>query len=274
MRRTITWSARCGRCSTSPSTKRAAAERQWVRHLRDELRAASSPIGYTAAVRGALAQRALGEVVARVNERVRCGSSFRLSGMRAHGLTARDELAVLRAAATSGDGLCPMVTPDEAASMIARSDELSRTPHLDDALDAFTAAAVRVALVREARRIADARTAGGVGGVPCPGCNASMSAEVRAELSVYLASFSTPGAAYLALHHACLTTDVEEVSQAEAMRVASREVFPGGCDAAPPENLAARARAAERRLFGRDEAVEVPDALLGEALRRAMAAWR
>lgn len=252
---------------------RSPAERRWLLHLRGELRAAASPTLYAAAATGAQTYRALGEVVAGVNARARCGSTFRLFGARAHGLTARDKLAVLRAAEARSNPLCPAVTADEAASMIALSDALARTAHLDDALDAFTAAVLRATLVGEARGIVDARAAGLHGAVPCPGCDASTDAAARAELSVRLARFTTPGAAYLARHHACVTAEGEG-PRAEAMRVASREVFPEGCDAAPPDELAARARAAEARLFRRDEAVEVPDALVGEGLLRAMAAWR
>ena len=79
-----------------------------------------------------------------------------------------------------------------------------------------------------------------------------MNAAARLELSAYLASMSAPGVCMTALFQAQeLFTLDDDGSDREPHMVALRFLLPRILDAgAPPKDLAARADALDRRLFG------------------------
>ena len=133
------------------------------------------------------------------------------------------------------------------------SERLRASAALPAALEELTALVGRAVAAHEVRHVADGARAD----VPCPGCREGTPSLVRAELSAYLAGFATPGVGYVAALQAC--SHPREVGlHAVAIEEATSAVIDGGCEQAAPDDLYARARAAEARYFGERPQIGAP----------------
>jgi hypothetical protein len=154
-----------------------------------------------------------------------------------------------------------------ALGALARRDPAPASFRALDALSLFLA---RITLSHEVRHLADQRQQRGLERpLPCPGCPAALGVRNRAELSAYLASMAVPGQGATALLQVCDTLSHSRAHGA-VLELIGREVarcqgpFPDGPDGLSAA-VSARARAAERRLFGRSDPIELPALLSPES---------
>ncbi len=187
-----------------------------------------------------------------VHDRARCGSRFRIPHLPYAGLDRAALVEIRRYAAATASQPCPDVTEMEAMALTTRSRALRATAGLAGALEALNGWVARAVAIHEARHAAD--DAAGVRCADCPGGRVG-----RLEASAYLASFADPDTAAVALLQACAVGEVDAAGRGAtiAFVLAQLDVR---CEDGPPEDLAERARAAERRLFGRSEEVALDPA--------------
>jgi hypothetical protein len=199
-------------------------------------------------------QQALLEAAASIEARHSCGSTFAIYGLPYRGLSLHSR-AMLRLALLASDGQpCPDVTLDEAVQLVSASERLRQTDDLEPALEALVALVSESIAAHELRHVVD----GPSDALACPGCAEGTPPLVRAELSGYLAAFGTPGVGYLAALAACSNPERELGVDAVAIAHATYGAMPEGCLGPAPDDLYARARAAERRYFGERARVELP----------------
>ncbi len=199
-----------------------------------------------------------------VHARHRCGSQFLISRLPWNGLAPRDLATLQLHAADSVDQPCPEVTELEALAFATRSRHVRAQPGLRRALDRLTARVASAVAVHEARHAADVAAARRGESVACGGCPEGLAPVDRLELSAYLASFAHPSSAALSLFQACGLPEDLVRERAGVVQWAAARLVEGGCAAAPPPDLAARAAALERELFGRHDPIRLqglPDGL-------------
>lgn len=200
--------------------------------------------------------RALLDATRSIEARHGCGATFRVFELPYRGLSPRSVAMIELALEASRDAACPDLTLDEATQIVSASERLGRTGGIEGAIEALTMLVARSVASHELRHVEDgpART------LACPGCDPETPALVRAELSAYLAAFADERTGYLAALQACGRPETELGLQTVAAETAIGAVIPGGCEGAAPSDFHARARAAERRLFGERAVASVPSA--------------
>lgn len=204
-------------------------------------------------------RRQLAQTVAEINGRRSCGSTTRLQPASWNGY---NPLTLDRLSAWARhDRLesCPRATYKEADLIRDISRTLQRDQTLKHALEALLALLTRSTAIHEARHIADDQLTNGLE-VPldCTLCPDSMSTSARAELSAYLASFAWGDTPHTSFFLACMA-NVSGASRPhrQALGFALRHLETL-CDAPPPADLTARARALEQTLFNRSQPVTLP----------------
>lgn len=197
------------------------------------------------------------EAVDAVHGRHACGSRFVIGRLPYDGLQPRDLTTLSRFAAGTAHTPCPDVTAEEASVFRIRSESLQAREDLRDALEALLAWTTAAIAVHEARHAADHRAGGGRAPV-CPSCPAGLSPVGVHELSAYLASVAHPEHGPLALYQACGLAPDDVPVRAEVVSWLTRQLETG-CDAPPPADLSERARALEVELFGRADAITLPE---------------
>lgn len=233
--------------------RRPARERGPLAGMRAEARAAIPPELFAILEETSEDQQALLEAAASIEARHECGSRFRVFDLPYRGLSRRSYAMLALAIEQSRGSACPDVTLSEAAQIVGASERLAQTPRLEEALETLTAFAARAIAAHEVRHVAD----GPSRELRCPGCDPGTPSLVRAELSAYLASFGTEGVGFTAALVACANPEREVGIDAHAIRLAVESTMPGGCEASLPEDLYARARAAEAGYFGPRGAVRL-----------------
>lgn len=197
-----------------------------------------------------------------INDRERCGSSFRLWHFPSVGLPRWTLDMAARAVATT-DVPCPQVTAAEARTLEEASGRLTANQRLPGALLALDGWVARAVTIHELRHAGDGGLDGEPLTSPCVGCaalptTARLGRAARGELSAYLSGLGSPGTAYVSAYQAC--AGAQEGTAAGAAIAALRpEVLPRGCAGTPPPDLVTRARAFEARLFGRVEPVSLAE---------------
>jgi hypothetical protein len=244
-----------------PSLEPALDERrdEGVRSLlpgvRREARAALSGRAYSVLAQTAEDQEVLGEVAASIRARRSCGSRFGSIELPYLGLSPSGHRLLSAALIRSRWSTCPDVTLDEAAQLVGASERLREADGVESALEELAAFVARAVAVHELRHVAD----GPSEDVECPGCEDGTPDLVRAELSAYFASFSTPGVGYVAALQACASPDHVTGLHPVAVALATGAEIPGGCGGSlEGVDLYASARRAERRFFGDRRAVGPP----------------
>jgi len=201
---------------------------------------------------------ALEQVRLDVAERAACGSTYRLRRIDQRGLTPDQLLRVRGQAGRDGNDLCPGITPNEAAQLAAASEALHATPELAAAVAALVAWLARSVTVHEVRHVADQLQRRGLEvRLPCDLCGAEMEVRSRAELSAYLAELAHPDGGAAALLQTCQLDLAPTLGTGLALHRLRAELGQGVCQA-PPVDLAARATAIQRRLFGHAEVIALP----------------
>lgn len=179
----------------------------------------------------ASARRQLIDAVQSVAER---GCDFHFTRIPWQGFDARDR-AMLSESLHRGRGQrCPPLTHAETKALVTASETLRGSHGLDRALASLVGWAARATAVHEARHVADQ----GLGFDP-----------VEAELSAYVAAFSTDGVAALSLFQACRANQGVDGVHAQALR--GTQV---GCGASPSD-LQDQARTRSRELFDHADVV-------------------
>lgn len=231
-------------------------ERGLARGVRREVRDAIDPYFREILEETAADQQALMEAAASIEARHTCGSTFRIFGLPYRGLSLHSRAMLRLALLASQDAACPDVTLDEAVQLVSASERLRQTDDLEPALEALVALVSESIAAHELRHVVD----GPSEDLDCPGCAEGTPPLVRAELSGYLASFGTPGVGYLAALAACSNPERELGVDAFAIAHATFGAMPEGCLGQAPDDLYARARAAEQRYFGARAQIELPRA--------------
>ncbi len=183
-----------------------------------------------------------------------CGSSLRVNQLPWYGLEHRELVELEGLARAEERSACPGITMEEVDRLRAATSTIRQREALEPALESLVAWAARATAVHELRHVADSR-AHGMGSPPCGGCEAELGTAAAREASAYLASIAWSQARYAALLQACTGTDGDH---AWAMAWLSERL--GEACAAPPADLAARARVLEAQLFGAREPMVLPDA--------------
>ena len=234
------------------------AQRSAVLH---EAHATLSPTAYETLSRTAPAYEALVTTANAINGRASCGSTFRITIVSSRGVSARDLETVTQAVDEhTGTPSCPAVTDDELDTLIANSDRLSRESRLDAAIGELTTMLTRAVATHEARHASDTLETGSVYvPLPCEGCPVELRAAEVAELSAYLASFAATATGYAGFYQACVAAGGTRSTHGTALAVALERMNVTDCSVLPPADLAVRARAAEQAVFGRSDAIVLPD---------------
>ena len=232
------------------------AERGLARGVRGEVSAGLDPYFREVLMETAEDQQALMEAARSIESRHACGSTFRVFGLPYQGLSLHSRAMLRMALLASQNAACPDVTLDEVLQLVTASERLRQSEDLEPALEALVALVSQSIAAHELRHVVD----GPSDELECPGCAEGTPPLVRAELSGYLAAFGTPGVGYLAALAACSNPERELGIDAVAIAHATYGVMPEGCLGPAPDDLYARAQAAERRFFGPRARVEIPRA--------------
>lgn len=198
--------------------------------------------------------RALLDAQRSIEARHACGATFRVFELPYRGLSPRSVAMIELALEASRDAACPDLTMDEATQIVAASERLARAGGIEGAVEALTMLVARSVASHELRHVED----GPARALECPGCDDETPPLVRAELSAYLAAFADSRTGCLAALQACLRPETELGLQTVAAEMAIGAVMPAGCEGAVPADFHARARAAERRLFGSRAVASAP----------------
>lgn len=186
-----------------------------------------------------------------------CGSRFIVPDLPWDG---HDPRALDKMARYVEEGSCPSITAEEVATLRDATTSLRSHGGLLGAIDELAWWCVRGIAVHELRHVADDVDLDDEDDLPCERCPAGTSTAVRAEASAYLAELAWSEAPALSLLDACTVADEADGLHARAATIILQA---GGwtCDDAPPEDLPSQARALEREMFGRSEAIVVGDGL-------------
>jgi hypothetical protein len=226
--------------------------------LSAKLRAdAMAAIGATAFERVASSSALHHEIeteIAKLKQRQGCGSIVRVPSVPWDGLSDRT-LSLIDSVAKKNEARhCERMTVSDAERIVTLSRRLHDDPDLAQALGKLASWVVRAVVVHEARHLADDLDPD----LACKGCPDSMSHAVRAEVSAYLASFAAEGIGHVALLQACGVTPGMKEAHSAALSFLLPKLLPSGCYGPMPEGFPESARALERELFGREDAVKFP----------------
>jgi hypothetical protein len=238
--------------------------------VRGEARAALGDEMESRLARASSFYRALETELSSLPRRRGCGASVVVERVPWDGLSDRTLAMINGVARRNEERGCPRLTALDAERLSEMSQRLRGDPAFEEALRRLAAWLSRAVAIHEAQHLADdhATPEGGAG--PCRACPASMRYGVQSEVSAYLASFAAQGVGYVALYQACGVDARPEESHAAALAFLMPKLLPAGCDGPVPDDLYGRARALSRELFGRDEAVTLPDDFpVGLPVRRA-----
>lgn len=198
-------------------------------------------------------------VLAELKTRGGCGATVVVVPAAWNGLSETGQQMVRSVAEGNERRQCTKLTFADADRLIDLSRRLDRTPGLEASIARLASWVARAVAVHEARHLADDRRAGQWDRTPrCKTCPASMTPNERAEVSAYLASFSTEGLGNIALLQACGVDTWQHGANAAALSFVVPKLLPGGCQGEIPEDLHKRAQALDEELFDRREAVTVP----------------
>ena len=238
---------------------RTPLDRAFAAAIRAEVAAALPPRSVAVLRDTAPAHWTVREAVEAIHFRHRCGSDLVVEIFPWEGLPPAGRALLRRAALGDHDPICPEVTAGEAKALIGASERLEHAERLVEALEGLVAWLARGVTVHESRHAADDDRADGLRTpLDCRGCPGGLDTGARAELSAYLASFAAPGTGYASLFQACEMEDEEGTPHAAALAFVRARLGTGGCKAAPPSDLYARARDLEESLFDRAEAISLP----------------
>ncbi|MEQ1568797.1 MAG: hypothetical protein ABMA64_24380 [Myxococcota bacterium] len=195
--------------------------------------------------------------------RERCGSRFSVR----FGWDGLDRLGELYAWADAerAEG-CPGITRSEADALARGTLALRADPELPAAFERLVGFAARHVVVHEARHQLDHGDWGM--GVPPPSDTAPIDGRARIEASAYLAAL-TSDEALVAWVQGCELVQRSSGGSAYTALVAIGRAMSTSCDAAPPPDLAERARRVHDSWFGPAPVITVTD--LPPALPFAMA---
>ncbi|MFT5683258.1 MAG: hypothetical protein ACI8RZ_004189 [Myxococcota bacterium] len=177
---------------------------------------------------------------------------YRIHRIPWQGLPDHHQALMAQLVARDAELACPAVTAEEHAAFVAYQEAIAAEPGVEAALEGLLAVAARPTALHETRHLADRSDP-----PTCTGCDLDPGDSVN-ELSAYLTSFAHPEVGHLALYQACRATKSGRGRHALAVSIATRHILPRGCANPPPDDLAARALAAEVSLFGRDQIAQIP----------------
>ncbi|MBX2798359.1 MAG: hypothetical protein KTR31_11835 [Myxococcales bacterium] len=233
-----------------------ALQQTFAPAVRAEVAEVLSPEALTALRNTAEDRMWLIRAAASVHSRHRCGSQFLISRVPWNGMSPRDQATLQQYAAGKDDHPCPDVTQAEALVFMTRSHHLRREPGVREALGRLVAWVASAVAVHEARHAADVAEVGD-GQLPCLGCPDDTTRVAVLEGSAYVASFAHAGSAAVSLFQACGLDPEVVPDRAAIVRFVADSLYPGGCDAAPPDDLVQRAQVLERRMFSRTAPIEL-----------------
>ncbi len=243
-----------------PALERTGQQRVFAAHVRKEAARMLTPETIDALEQGASKRDRLVAAAAALRERKGPGSTVIIDEVPWDGLSERALRMVSRAAEKNARKNRQRLTRADADFLARTSRELSSDEALQHALGRAAAWLAQAVVVHEVRHLADDRHAEPGGRTPpCALCPPDMSANERAELRAYLATFGTEGLGYLALMQACGSGAHGRGPSGAALDWVLSKLAPSGCDGPLPDDLYARARATEALLFGSNDAVELPE---------------
>jgi len=193
------------------------------------------------------------ETVTRIHARHSCGSRLLIREVPFNGLDSADLRRIRRAVDLTEREPCPEATSQEALMLSIRSDHLQSVAGIEPGLERLAALITRAIAIHELQHASDAER-----DLVCLACPQDLSEVGVLELSAYLASFSDADTGVLAALQACTLPLDELPARGPAIRYLS-EALGGLCRNGPPPDLADRAQALERELFGRSGGVVLPD---------------
>lgn len=163
-------------------------------------------------------------------------------------------------ASRSEEAACPSITAGELRTLIDTSEALeARREDLTPALEELTAFASRPRLLHEVRHYRDdIRYVSRDVVMPCPGCDRSMRAPSRGELSAYLAGVAYSGAPALGMYRIChVNTNSRTYHKHAISPLVSRLAAGQDCLSGPVDGLEEQAREADVEFFDRDSPIEL-----------------
>ena len=232
--------------------------------VRREITAHLDPEALATLRRHADTRQRLERTLRDIRARAACGSTFSITDLPWDGMPAR-EIELLRSYARRDlHSDCPAITDGEVEVIVSASEALREDEDIQRAAEHLVAHVARAITLHEARHAEDHRRTGDPRApLPCATCDeVGMGPVTRGELSAYLASMASPKTWASALYQAC-SLDLDRPSTPHAVALAwALPELEVDCQApppaAPPEDLPARARALEARLFGRSDAITLP----------------
>lgn len=189
-----------------------------------------------------------------IHDRHACGSEYWVSGLAWDGLSPFDQAAMRDRAQRTAGSPCPDVTEREALVFAVRSMHVRRQTGVRDALERLVGHMATAVVAHEARHAADLATE--ERGPVCRGCPADLPALAIYEGSAYLTTFAQPAFATTALFQACDIPEAAQPARAAVVRFLAETLMDGGCNGAPPVDLAHRAQILEAQLFDRADVIE------------------
>ena len=195
-----------------------------------------------------------------IRSRRSCGSKFSITDLPWDGMP-EDELDLLhKYAERDRYADCPSIKPEEVEIILESSQNLRDDEALKTAAEELVAHVAHAVTIHEARHAADHETAEAFTKLlPCTRCDElGLGRSARAELSAYLASFSSERSGYTALFQACGLDFTRPTPHVQAL-ILILDSLDANCEA-PPEDLNTRARQLEVELFGRSDTISTPDA--------------
>jgi len=222
---------------------------------------AALPTGTLGALREAAAARGrLERVLTAVRDRHRCGSQFSILDLPWDGMEIEETDMLRRVAKRDRFESCPRITGDEVEVIATVSDELRDNERLQAAAEALVAHIAYAVTIHEARHSADHDVASAfIEPLPCARCDAlRLGKRTRAELSAYLAQFTSATHGYTSLYQACGLDFTRPTPHALALRVIFGELGID-CEHTPPPGLQSKASAMAQAFFGRSDRIEMPE---------------
>ena len=222
--------------------------------LRAEVGAVLQPGLFAALTRTARMHAEMKAVADAVNARASCGNTYRVYAVPWLGYNAQTMLELANVSSAHGHDVCPAITSAEADTLIDDSLALHDDANIRTALASLVSWFTRIAVVREARTLADvAHTR-----VPCSMCDDDDADEDdRHEASADMASIALPHAGAGAFLFACQAV----IRHGWSAATFGTTFGAGACGHAPPDNIAGRATTMEAQLFGANESVVMGDEL-------------
>ncbi len=243
----------------SDDAHRPPLERAHAAAVRAEAASALPPDDLARLTRTAHARLVMVNAAAAINARSWCSAVPAIGHVPWWGYgPALVERARAAVAEAPEDPDCPPMLPEEAEDFAAGSLTIRAEAGLDRSLTALVTWLARAVIVHEVRHVADDWEADGLRApLACDDCPRGLGTSGRAELAAYLASFGAPGVGRVSFYQACRAAGAGVGPHGAALQVAAKHLGGGGC-LAPPRDLYAAARRAERGLFGRVTAVTLP----------------